>query len=297
MLNANEAIKYIENNISQLDSENENDLYLLFTVIRQTLEWIGDEVDESLPDAIYNDENSCIVFWMNNTSEVDFRIIEFKFGDSFGNVYPVKKRNWRNGEEKTILLSFPEEKLDYIDELEFSVLVESIAFEVADSELQNVWEELVNENDNNNSYIDINSDNNNSDFETDQKYKDFNTLIEVRSRIDEDDLKEKVFELEEVVKCIIDQIDSREENRDVCEKFVSHYFHITVSVLQKLVALRVKDEDSEEYQAVNNDIHELLDTSIMASKNVLGNHVKSNVIEAETEMSALKAQMTLDGLL
>lgn len=296
MINLNKAVKCIETNVSKIDSVNENDLYILYKVIQQTLEWILDILEDYLPDAIYNDEDSCIEFWVNNTSEVDYKIIEFHFTDSFGNVYPVKKRNWNSGEEKNIILSFPEEKLDYIDEIEFTIMDYSIEFEVADSELQNVWEELLNEN-YNNSYSDINSDGNNSESETDQKYKDFNTLIELRSRIDEDDLKEKVFELEETVKCIIDQIDSREENRDVCEKFVSHYFHITVSVLQKLVALRVKDEDSEEYQAVNNDIHELLETSIMASKNVLGNHVKSNVIEAEAEMSALKAQMTLDGLL
>ena len=89
----------------------------------------------------------------------------------------------------------------------------------------------------------------------------------------------------------------REDTKDTYEKFMEHYLQITISVLKKYQALQLGDEDQEYKKTVSNDINELLDASNAAANELLSDQIRSDVLDAQTDISALKSQLAMDGLL
>ena len=135
------------------------------------------------------------------------------------------------------------------------------------------------------------------ELERDPKYADINSLRRVRAYIVDDELAGKVESLEDNVRKIIDRMAGREDTKDIYEKFMEHYLQITISVLQKYQALQLSDEDQEYKQTVSHDINELLEASNAAANELLSDQIRSDVLDAQTDISALKSQLAMDGLL
>ena len=134
-------------------------------------------------------------------------------------------------------------------------------------------------------------------FESDPKYKDVNTLRRFRAVIDDLTICDKIAKLEDSVMRLVDISSDKEDERGAAEKFIEHYLKVAISVLRKFKSIAEFGKTEKDYLKVEHDTEELLDVVNRAADQILDDKYQGRVTDAETDLAALKSQLSMDGLL
>lgn len=135
------------------------------------------------------------------------------------------------------------------------------------------------------------------EIETDERYRPINELREARFAIPDEEIDRRIEHLEELVQKIIDRDIAKPEEHESLEKFLDHYLPITINVLNKFKEMYQQERTEDDESRMRVDIHDLLDTANDAFTRLLHEQYEGDLLDATTDISALKIQLTMDGLL
>jgi len=135
------------------------------------------------------------------------------------------------------------------------------------------------------------------EIETDERYHPINELREARFAIPDEEIDKKIEDLEGLVHRIIDRDIAKPEEHESMDSFLNHYLPITISVLNKYKDLYQQDITEDDENRMKVDINDLLDTANNAFARFLHEQYEGDLLDATTDISALKIQLALDGLL
>lgn len=135
------------------------------------------------------------------------------------------------------------------------------------------------------------------EIETDERYYPINELREARFAIPDEEMDKKIEDLEGLVHRIIDRDIARPEEHESMDSFLNQYLPITISVLNKYKDLYQQDITEDDENRMKVDINDLLDTANNAFARFLHEQYEGDLLDATTDISALKIQLALDGLL
>jgi len=122
------------------------------------------------------------------------------------------------------------------------------------------------------------------------------TIRAINDQIPGDEMSDKLYKLESIMKKIFTQVEKKPECADDLRKFMNYYLPTTTKLLNAYVDLAKQPEAGENITKTKREIEDAMDVINAAFENLLDSLFQDMAWDISSDISVMKTMMAQDGL-